>query len=333
METTEIAELLGYKKHLNGGYQYQHKKNIADIMNLIQFIQLDAFLMIGFHNENKKMKLETKRLDLKSPALLISATAKITDVDERGKSIEATTEYRWELKPGKVITPFLDAPNKRFGYIDRKIIEMCPQREKYEKRLGKAGSWFFKVNFRNRGGKARLLVATLLSDALIDVNKNCPGKTVETFEKARFSLLKKGIFKVFEYEKTEDINNLISNRDRGWLKKWLNAIVVIEPPTDIVDLYAPKKMDFFPQGAKEKILAMDKSGEKDVLKASLQTEDSDSKIPFPSQLENLQKLRRLHTLAEISEMLKVSKSSISMVLNGKRKISRKLSSKIDLLKH
>lgn len=311
INASEIAELLGYTKKKGGGFRIRDKKNIAGFMELLKLVQLKVDISIDFLGVGNSV--EKKRLNIKSPALIISAL-----VEETKTSNEKVTcmEYTWEYKPGKVISPLLDAPNKSFAYLDRKLIEMCPHKEKIEKRIGKAISWAFKMNSETKSLKFKVI--TLLNDALIEFNKTCPGKTFDVFEKSRVKLVEKGVLITFKYLE-QSIKEMAESRDSGWVRKWLNSYVIITPPIGLKDMYRPMQTELIPSFHPE-------SKRKNIT-PSFPSSESISFSP-ESALSQLTKLRDRYPLKELSLMLNTSASNLSMIVNGKRKISKKISVRV-----
>ena len=310
ISASEIAQFLGLSKKSGGGIRLRDKKNIAELMNLLQLIKLEADMTIYWYNKNKNNQIEKKRWDIKSPALLISALVKETNT--MGKTV-TSLEYKWKYRPGDVLIPLLDAPNKSFAYLDRKLIEMCPNNEKFEKRIGKAAVWSIKLNGPDQ--TLKIQVKTLLKDALVELNKNCPGKTAESFERARRTLLNKGILACFQYSEAGQINSLLTQRQKGWVDNWLKAWLLIESPKGLKDMYIPEKVHLFPENP-----------------AGIRYKQHNKMTPLdyePSPIEKLTKLKQDKTLQELAEFLSCSVSNLSMILNGKRKISKKMKEKID----
>ena len=296
IHANEVAELLGFKRLKNGTYKVRDKKMIANLIDLLKFIQIEVSIIIYEYDDSSKKR--SRRFNVKSPALVVNwCIEESEEEDEKTKSID----YKWEIKPGKVLAPFLDAPNKRWAYLDLKLLQLNPVKDKFTKRIGKSATWFFKVNFKNYHGRARLKVKTLLADALIDLNRRNPGKTAESFEVARLKLVKEGIFKTFCYE-DEAVIEILADRPKGWAESWAESFLIMEPPKEIVALYEKPNKQL---GHKTNSNALGKSD--DVIEL----------------IENFMSRNSL-TQPEVASLLGCSQSYISMILKGQRNISKKL---------
>ena len=288
----EIADILGYKKRKIGGYPHSVKVTISQLMELLRLVQLEISVgIIDYSPQGKRVK---KTWKMKSPA--VSVAASIQKIEEEEGRTTVKSEYSWKLRPGDVLSPFLDAPNKRWAFLDRKVLELCPQKEKFAKRLGKSGTWFFKVNFQSRAGRTRIKVKTLLYDAIINVNERSPGKTVESFDRARELLVKQGIFKSFEYENPTLVEDCLCQRKKGWVETWLNFCVVLEPPDELIGIYTSK-----PPRIEQKFDAV-------------------------GALKEL--TEKGFTLVTLASKVGCSQPYLSMLITGKKKVSKKMEGKI-----
>lgn len=297
IKVDEILTILGFNKQKAGGHKIRHKQAIARLMDLLRLIHLKVSVVIYEYDENNRKK--SRRRTIKSPAIIVDSC--VEDVEEEdGKTSEV--DYQWEVRPGKVLSPFLDAPNKRWAFMDRKILELSPSADKYAKRIGKSGTWYFKLNFKSRCGKTILKVSSLLRDSMIEVNARSPGKTAEAFEAAREKLVKEGIFKTFEYEDLSILETL-ATRAKGWKQAWLDSLVVLEPPGEIVDIYetpTTKKTE--------------KTG-------------ADSPQDAVSMLNEFIQSNGM-TQPEAAALIGCSQPHLSMILKRRRKMSKRLEQKV-----
>ncbi|MEM8931543.1 MAG: helix-turn-helix transcriptional regulator, partial [Acidobacteriota bacterium] len=115
----------------------------------------------------------------------------------------------------------------------RTALEYDPYRQRVEKRLIRYLSWQWRI----RAGEGHYLqpyrVETLLTAADLEIGDR-PARTRERFEAALDRLETDRAIAAWQY--TDAWREPTSQRP-GWWRRWLDARVVIEPPTAILDAY------------------------------------------------------------------------------------------------
>lgn len=227
----ELAELMGYTKHVNGGYR---TRDLDDIARAIQ--DLDAFHIT--------IPLGSKIMDLPNPktgkrkstrveairhykVLFKAATDELRESDG-----SATYPMRWQLKPGEWIKSY----SKSYAPLYRAIVELPGKSgtPTWAKAIGTELSYQYRQD-RDRSPLKTLTVrkllerACLLEEAARSRNK---GRMRQYFEEALDLLQSKRVCEGWQY-RPEDINR-VEAKYNDWFKGWLECRVDITAPQEII---------------------------------------------------------------------------------------------------
>ncbi|NQY01292.1 MAG: helix-turn-helix transcriptional regulator [Flavobacteriaceae bacterium] len=324
----EIAPLLGYSKTKRGGYASYVKRKILELMELLSFLYLDTELEIwGFNETGKKIKVT----HCKKGKILVFDSFEKTTYEVLGE--KKKTSYSWLVKPGSVISPLLQDPNKMFAHIDRKVLAYRSTGQIFTKRIGDACSWYFRVNFRKELGAFRITIRSLLESCFLLTDGKNPGRTVEKFSEAIEVLRKDNIVKSIVYEDSS-ILDLIAKKPKGYYEQWLDSMLKITPPDKLSLCYTPMI-----KSRKESKKVESKKVESKKVE-SKKVESNEVKIAEPSfddmddslkQLINIIHYDAKFTVTHFAQILGVSRPYLSMVIRGKKPASKGLLEKIRLI--
>lgn len=138
-------------------------------------------------------------------------------------------QFSFRLKPGTVLTKSIFL-GRETAFFNKNALQYNPRNHKWEKRLTRYLSWLWRISFeRSRRG---LKVRSLLVSIGMELNKNRLRITKDRFEKALNRLEQDGVIGSWRY-KYLDLNSNIND----WREKWMECMVVIHPPKEIIMHY------------------------------------------------------------------------------------------------
>jgi hypothetical protein len=143
----------------------------------------------------------------------------------------------WKIRPGDVFARFLVGPGRQTALISQMALHYDPYRQYWEKRITRFLAYLWRIRQGRRDYRAPIAVSALLQGAGLQVNKRNPIKTRNRMEKAFEQLHQDGVIRAWRY--VTQVNEKTANR-KGWLKSWVSWKVQIDPPQEIVELYAWK---------------------------------------------------------------------------------------------
>lgn len=139
------------------------------------------------------------------------------------------------VAPGLAHGLHLLGPGRQVALISAAILSLDPYREAPESFLGKYLTWQWKSQARRAGYARPYRVKTLLKNCHLALDTTRPHRTRARLEKTLHKLQAIGALAGWRYESW----NLGDARARRWAPEWLEATIIVEPPTAIVEHYAP----------------------------------------------------------------------------------------------
>ncbi|WP_320020439.1 helix-turn-helix transcriptional regulator [Labilibaculum manganireducens] len=312
----DILKLRGIKPQKSGsgrrgGYQKKQRDEIACNMNILDNTWITVLEREVFEEEETKKGYKRnrrkKKRGLQSRAILISERIGQLTIDG---NIEADG---WEVELGNVLKAFLSGQGRQIALLSIKALQYDPYRQDWEKRLCRYLSWQWKIKRSQENCRQPYKVSTLLNETKKEVNTRNPGRIKDRFENALDTLQRDNIISNWYYDPQMFDENIIGKR--GWWKKWLEWLIYIEPPKEIIEKYqkihTPQKRNFLPSPTKSSKVKSKKANETDVL-----------------DIRRIRKEQDL-TLEMVSEELGISVTYLSLIENGKRKPGKKVLKRIE----
>lgn len=226
-----------------GGYKLDQRKQIQEQIEILRHNSIEVTNITIPVIEDGERKL--KKIDIKSPVIVVSSEMGVSDVEEDGKeSPKGKKQFIWRVRPGDIFTPFLTSPiARRTAIISMKALQYRPDHYPYEKRLTRYLSWVWRIR-QDKGNYAdSFRVKTILERIHLEINERYPMKTREKLESALNRLEKDRVIKCWQYHPDDFDENI--HTKRGWYKEksegefltWPNWRIIILPPDTIIEYY------------------------------------------------------------------------------------------------
>jgi len=220
----DVLIMRGLQKKISGegrrgGFRPKQRRQILAAISRLQNLYLDV------HIDLPGLKRKDNQLIQGRPFI-------ITDCEGNMQPDGFTNMKRFLFHPGEVITYFLQDSWRQAAWLSVKVLQFDPYRQQWAKRVARYLSWQWRI----RAGKSTYLepyrVVTLLEAVGISPDVRNPNRTLERLEKALNALHEEGVIAGLQYDRWESMD-----KRRGWLKKWLQWTVTIEPPNAIKEHY------------------------------------------------------------------------------------------------
>ncbi len=126
----------------------------------------------------------------------------------------------WYISLGIAVAPLITA-GRQYGLLSRKVLELHPLKQCFEKRLARYLVWIWRCS-ATPGMRLSYKTRTLYDEIELSGYKKKPGKTIERLETALDCLVGKGIIAAWQYRDGYEQPKRFED--------WLNETVTIEPP-------------------------------------------------------------------------------------------------------
>lgn len=304
VSANEFLELRGIKPQINGKYYKSSSKAlIEEHLMCLNYIHISIINMpIDVIVKNGKRIYNYN--DFKGPLFNISSVRKHQRIeDERGNVTEEKSSYYWHISPGYPLEVLFKQCFPDYINMNKKVFELSPSKHWGAKRIAKYIFYLFRV--KNSPTYFRVKVSTLLekmglSNAELR-NHNSRYKLRACIEGALDILENEDIIRCHTYDATTWDHDEHINA-RNWFDRWLNSIIVIHATDDIIAQRIEKK----PKTRKKT------------------NSESYNHLSILEQAVN-----RGMTQTQLCQKIGVSKTALSLVLNGKRPVSKALAKKIE----
>lgn len=141
--------------------------------------------------------------------------------------------YSCKIRPGEILTYYLEGSEKSLGALSLKALQYNPVQQKYHKRLTRYLSWQWRIRQRKSDYERPYKIGGdkgLLSAIGLEPNTRFPTRTKESFENILDTLMADGIIDKWYYVSIDE--NEIGKR--GWLDYWMQLQVIIVPPETFI---------------------------------------------------------------------------------------------------
>jgi DNA-binding XRE family transcriptional regulator len=151
--------------------------------------------------------------------------------------LEGRTDiHPFMFRPGDMFSRFMFGPGRQISLLSAKAIQYDYYRHRWEKRLTRYLSWWWRINATAPSLSFPLQVMTLLG--CVGEAAECPrfpGRVRKRLEKALDTLKEDAVISNWQYGKLASKGGLAQRRN--WYPAWTQWMVEIEPPQEIQDSY------------------------------------------------------------------------------------------------
>lgn len=137
------------------------------------------------------------------------------------------------FRPGKVFAHFLFGPGRQTALLSAKALAYDPYRQTWEKRLARYLSYQWRCRAHSGNYMQTFKVKGLLEAVGEQDYSRYPTRTKERFEKAFDRLEYDQVINGWQYDRWEEP---LTTR-RGWIRDWLQATILVEPPDTMKNAY------------------------------------------------------------------------------------------------
>lgn len=266
----DILELRGLRKQKNGlgqrgGYKNEWRERIAAHMGILDHLWIKP-------QEDSVAAPEAKAFIIRQ---------------RNNQKENSKGDYTWEVRPGDPLIRDLQEGKRQTALISKRVLELDPYRQSYEKRAARYFSWLWRSRQSRTQYLEPIRVATLLEAINLEYNKSRSAKVIERFEKMLDILKDKGIIANWQYDQVYRNG-----------REWLDLKLVVEPPQTIIDQYAKIRS----------------SGKNPTTKGISKV------VPLPYTGDQLkqERLRRCLTQLQAAEEIGINQTTLSKLELGRR---------------
>lgn len=281
-----------------GGYRPEQRKEVVAALHRLEALWIDVGEMDVYETPHGGGKPRKKRLSVQSRAVVMTSRA--------GLKIERDMDVDYiRFRPGDVFAKVLSGSGRQVAWLSMAALSYDYYRDITPKRLAKYLAVQFRVNARH-GYMKPLKVSTLLEAIGENPHTSRPLRLRERLENALDKLHADGVIAGWQYE---DFVDRLQESRKGWLDKWLESKVAIEPPEPIKDFY--------------RNLAKGGSGKMDILPPPDPTAMLAETMKRDPMGEKIRARRRERGISQyqLAERMDVTQATISKAEAGKEKVS------------
>jgi DNA-binding XRE family transcriptional regulator len=294
----DVLEMRGVQKRLNGagrrgGYEEEQRAQVVASVCRLSDMWMEFEGPVVKRGQGKRAR----------PEVISSRAIVITDTKGQRRLDGAIDVDKIVFQPGRVFGAFLQRVGRQTALLAHKALKYDPYRQAPEKRLTRYLSWQWKIRAHEANYTQPFSVRGLLDESGIETDDHKPARAKDRLEKALDQLLEDHIINHWEWN-SEQWDEAEHGGQRGWLTRWLNATVLIEPPDEIKDHYRKLEREL-PPAPKPKPGA-----------------------DLGARLAAERKARRI-TQAMMAEILGINPSSVCSIERGNQKAGAKLRAKIE----
>lgn len=185
---------------------------------------------------------ETKPRGKQKPRKIQSKALIMTDRVGQQRIDGSMDVERILITPGAAFGAFLFGPGRQTALLSAEALRYHPKRLRIEKRLARLFAWHWRAGARSGGNHIRpYRVRTLAEEVGLETDRpKNPARVRDRLETALNRLETDRLIGGWEYR---DLNEDTLPR-QGWLRRWLDARVLIEAPEQIKDAY--RRLDRLP---------------------------------------------------------------------------------------
>lgn len=231
----DFLRLRGLKPHKGGsgwrgGYKEEARQDIAQRIDALRNTWIRVFEM------DVTEEIPGPRGPRRKRAKWAGESAAIVVSSRFGQALlgGGVDPYIWRVRPGDVFARFLFGPGRQTALLSLKALEYDPYRQRWEKRLTRYLAWQWRTRQREATYLEPFTVQTLLLTIGEEIDVRNPIRTKNRLEKALTTLQDDQVIAAWQYGPGWD-EAIIGQK--GWIIRWLDWKIAIEPPATVVDHY------------------------------------------------------------------------------------------------
>lgn len=216
MSVSDVLTIRGTKPHINGGYKTEDKRAVARELMALSNVWVEVNHTIKNGRCTKRTRSQLMRLSIEEEL----------DLFDNG------TPYEFSIAPGDWILSALRPGGLELGLISEDLLKLDLGRDLFAFKLGAYLFFQFRIRAYYRNYDQPYFIGKLFASAGQVVSKKNPERNQEALEKALETLVAVGQIGSWKYLD-------VVPAGRGWLGRWLDQKIIINPPQEIVTIYAP----------------------------------------------------------------------------------------------
>ncbi len=130
----------------------------------------------------------------------------------------------------------------QIALMPRQLLHYHARQQKYEKRLGRYLTVFYRINARRHEGRVKVSMGVLLEQAGITLDRDNPGRTREAIESALCQLHRDGVIGQFtslqeRSSQGREVQERIEQHAYHWWDDYRRQLWLFEPPLQLSAMY------------------------------------------------------------------------------------------------
>jgi len=234
-DVDDLLRMRGVKPKLSGsgrrgGYEPEQRAEMMAALSRLQSVWLD---MAEVDVVEETVTQTGRQSSRRTKQTIQSRVFVITDRMGHKRPDGFMDVRKFIFQPGAVFAKFLSGPGRQTALLSAKALEFDPYRQVWEKRLTRYLSWQWRARAYNGNYFQPYRVKTLLEAVGGTPDAKKPSRTRDRLEKALDTLLQEGVIAGWQY----DLWDEATAQRQGWVKRWMQATIAIEPPDEVAEHY------------------------------------------------------------------------------------------------
>jgi hypothetical protein len=226
----EFLEFRGIKKHVNGGYRPEDRREVVELLEALHHI--DVAGTIEGHDRQPGKRGKKIPLSVRSPLIVVSHT-----VTQPSMIAGEERTLAWYLRLGDWSAE-LERITPQFAVTTRALLQLHTQNDAHAFNLGNCLSEQYRIRASQRSWQQPYRVRTLLADAEIELDRKNPGRFRKRIEAALDVLANRVAMQGTPIIERWVYANVVEPKGRGWFDAWLDCGIIITPPESLIAPYA-----------------------------------------------------------------------------------------------
>jgi len=225
----EFLEFRGIKKHVNGGYRPEDRREIVELLEALRHIDV-AGTIEGYEKHPGKRGKKIP-LSVRSPLIVVSHT-----VTQPSMIVGEERTLAWYLRLGDWSAE-LERITPQFAVTTRALLQLHTQNDAHAFNLGNCLCEQYRIRAHQRSWQQPYRIRTLLADAEIDADRKHAGRFRDRIEAALDVLTSPIAMQGTPIIERWEYVSFVEPKGRGWFDAWLDCGVIITPPESLITPY------------------------------------------------------------------------------------------------
>jgi hypothetical protein len=235
-EVDELLAMRGLRAKLGGqgrrgGYEPEQRTAMLHALSHIQSLWLHMTEMEVYEEPASRIRRTRRRKPIRQT--IQSRAFTITDLLGQMQLDGSMDIHKFIFRPGRVFAHFLFGLGRQTALLSARALAYDPYRQTWEKRLARYLSYQWRCRAHSGNYMQTFKVKGLLEAVGEHENFRYPTRVRERLEKAFDTLHHDKVINGWQYDRWEEP----PATRRGWVRDWLQATVLVEPPDTIKDTY------------------------------------------------------------------------------------------------